>query len=277
MSILRQELKIAGRRLALWKLLALPFILSATCCGLLLAIPTPDRPDETAVVAEPTREPTREHTRAVTQTWTSTHTPTATSQPTEKPTRPPRATATPKPSPTRRPSPTITQRPSPTITPQPDAGVANETLNMRSGPGTGFEILMTLKRGDELTILGMTSDRAWLNVRTGTRVGWVAAAYCTVNKTLSNALVVATVPVATMPPLPTSPPQPTSAPSQPTPTPTPVPQSGVCDCSYNRYNCSDFSTQRAAQACFDYCWSIGRGDIHRLDGDNDGVACESLP
>ncbi|GAG83978.1 unnamed protein product, partial [marine sediment metagenome] len=45
----------------------------------------------------------------------------------------------------------------------------------------------------------------------------------------------------------------------------------------NLYNCSDFSTQAAAQACYDYCISQGAGDIHDLDRDNDGIACESLP
>ena len=51
----------------------------------------------------------------------------------------------------------------------------------------------------------------------------------------------------------------------------------VCSCSSNRYNCSDFSTHASAQACYDYCNSTGHGDIHRLDGDNDGSACEDLP
>lgn len=62
------------------------------------------------------------------------------------------------------------------------------------------------------------------------------------------------------------------------PTWTPVPPpTVVCDCSGNIYNCSDFSTQVQAQACYDYCVGQGRGDIHRLDRDNDGIACESLP
>lgn len=39
-------------------------------------------------------------------------------------------------------------------------------------------------------------------------------------------------------------------------------------------NCSDFSTQRAAQRFFE---SQGPGDPHGLDRDGDGVACESLP
>jgi beta-lactamase superfamily II metal-dependent hydrolase len=49
----------------------------------------------------------------------------------------------------------------------------------------------------------------------------------------------------------------------------------VCDCSSNRYNCPDFSTQAAAQACYNYCMSQGKGDIHKLDADKNGKACES--
>ena len=50
----------------------------------------------------------------------------------------------------------------------------------------------------------------------------------------------------------------------------------VCDCSSNIYNCPDFSTHAEAQECFEFCGGVSN-DIHRLDGDNDGVACESLP
>jgi micrococcal nuclease len=63
------------------------------------------------------------------------------------------------------------------------------------------------------------------------------------------------------------------------PTATPVPGGGTgpCSCSGNLYNCPDFNTQAEAQACYDYCMNLGYGDIHRLDSDNDGRACESLP
>lgn len=78
-------------------------------------------------------------------------------------------------------------------------------------------------------------------------------------------------------PTETSTPEPTATEtSQPTATATAIP-SGPCLCDSDRYNCSDFSTHAAAQACFDYCVSLGRGDIHKLDRDNNGVACESLP
>ena len=42
------------------------------------------------------------------------------------------------------------------------------------------------------------------------------------------------------------------------------------------YNCSDFSTQAEAQAFFKKVGGRGN-DVNRLDGDKDGVACESLP
>lgn len=42
------------------------------------------------------------------------------------------------------------------------------------------------------------------------------------------------------------------------------------------YNCDDFRTQGEAQEVYEYC-DFGEGnDPHRLDGDNDGVACEGL-
>jgi micrococcal nuclease len=51
----------------------------------------------------------------------------------------------------------------------------------------------------------------------------------------------------------------------------------VCGCSGNIYNCADFNTHAEAQACYEYCLAQGNGDVHRLDGDDDGSACESLP
>jgi hypothetical protein len=76
-----------------------------------------------------------------------------------------------------------------------------------------------------------------------------------------------------IPPTPTHLPQPTVAP----PTQTPSGEAAVCDCSGDIYDCSDFSTHTEAQVCYEYCKSLGRGDIHCLDRDDDGIACESLP
>jgi hypothetical protein len=44
-------------------------------------------------------------------------------------------------------------------------------------------------------------------------------------------------------------------------------------CTSNYYDCSHFSTQSEAQKVYDAC---GADDIHFLDGDDDGVACETL-
>lgn len=88
-------------------------------------------------------------------------------------------------------------------------------------------------------------------------------------------------------PAPTAPPQPTQPPApQPTvtvappPPPPPTATAGAvaaCDCSGNTLNCSAFGTHSSAQACFAYCWEQVGFDVHQLDGDADGLACESLP
>lgn len=62
------------------------------------------------------------------------------------------------------------------------------------------------------------------------------------------------------------------------PAPSPQPStSSNCSCSGNTKNCGDFSTHNAAQACYEYCLEQVGTDIHRLDRDDDGSACESLP
>jgi hypothetical protein len=44
----------------------------------------------------------------------------------------------------------------------------------------------------------------------------------------------------------------------------------------DEYNCADFSTQPEAQRFFTKAGGVGH-DTNRLDGDQDGVACENLP
>jgi endonuclease YncB( thermonuclease family) len=50
-----------------------------------------------------------------------------------------------------------------------------------------------------------------------------------------------------------------------------------CTCKPPDLDCGDFGTHRKAQACYQYCKSLGKGDYYRLDGDDDGSACETLP
>lgn len=47
-------------------------------------------------------------------------------------------------------------------------------------------------------------------------------------------------------------------------------------CSSNKYNCTHFTTQAEAQAVFDQCGGVDN-DVHKLDNNKDGEACESLP
>ena len=44
----------------------------------------------------------------------------------------------------------------------------------------------------------------------------------------------------------------------------------------NEYNCDDFKTQSEAQAFFIKAGGPNN-DVNRLDGNNDGIACQSLP
>jgi micrococcal nuclease len=64
---------------------------------------------------------------------------------------------------------------------------------------------------------------------------------------------------------------PTVAPSPATPPPTAAPSS-LPACTSGDCDCGDFATWEQAQAVLE----AFPGDPHRLDGDNDGVACESL-
>lgn len=44
----------------------------------------------------------------------------------------------------------------------------------------------------------------------------------------------------------------------------------------DEYNCDDFTTQGEAQTFFDNAGGVAN-DVNRLDGNKDGVACQSLP
>lgn len=71
----------------------------------------------------------------------------------------------------------------------------------------------------------------------------------------------------------TSTPTPVSNPSSTSSTTT---NGGNYSCSANIYNCPDFSTQTEAQNAFLACGGINN-DVHGLDQDKDGEACETLP
>jgi micrococcal nuclease len=50
-----------------------------------------------------------------------------------------------------------------------------------------------------------------------------------------------------------------------------------CSCGGPDLDCGDFGSHSSAQACYEHCTAAGYGDVFRLDRDNDGSACETLP
>ena len=62
----------------------------------------------------------------------------------------------------------------------------------------------------------------------------------------------------------------------PEPTATNTQQPGPCNCTGPDLDCGDFGSHNEAQTCFNYCFPK-YGDIFNLDGDGDGLVCESLP
>lgn len=64
-------------------------------------------------------------------------------------------------------------------------------------------------------------------------------------------------------------------PNKPNNVPTDAPIPDVpCDCYSFDLDCSDFGNRNQAQACYDHCLEETGQDVHSLDGNNDGVACE---
>lgn len=77
----------------------------------------------------------------------------------------------------------------------------------------------------------------------------------------------------TQPVVPEVIPQPKEEPKKIEPEPA---SSSSYTCSTNKYNCTDFKTHAEAQAVFDQCGGADN-DVHKLDNNKDGEACESLP
>jgi hypothetical protein len=105
---------------------------------------------------------------------------------------------------TPEPSPTETDvsppaSPVPTIKPayMVQALVANDTLNLRAGPGTLFSILQNYPKSTHVTTLEMTPDGWWIKVAAPGAEGWMAAEYLDLSA-LEAALPILTQPEANM-------------------------------------------------------------------------------
>jgi uncharacterized protein YraI len=100
--------------------------------------------------------------------------------------------------PTETPIPSITPTASDTIPPEPPSdtptltptastiGTVNftsPTANLRSGPGQQFGVIIGLKAGTRLIVLGTDTTKGWYNIRLedGSREGWLASNLVTVS------------------------------------------------------------------------------------------------
>jgi len=136
----------------------------------------------------------------------------------------------------------------------PKGATVKTAANLRSGPGTNYPKTGSAAVGQGLDIVGRNQASDWYQLAGG---AWIAAFL------VSNPP--AAVPIVTV--------------SQPTPAAAvpvrgkPAASASTCDCSGNTLNCDDL-TDWDAQACYLRCKEITGQDIHGLDRDSDGLACE---
>ncbi|MBN2469734.1 MAG: SH3 domain-containing protein [Anaerolineae bacterium] len=128
-------------------------------------------------------------------------------QPTEVPT--PLPTATPEVQPTEEPEEEPTEEPEerPTATPSGPQAETSAGVNVRSGPGTGYDVIGSLLAGTDLEVTGRNADNSWFRVPYYNAEGWVFGGLLNVSGDV-NTLPVINVP----PPPPTATPIPTAVP-----------------------------------------------------------------
>jgi uncharacterized protein YraI len=106
--------------------------------------------------------------------------------------------------------------------------LVNAGLNFRTGPGTNYPVITVLPAGTVAPIIGRLGDNTWWQLRVGSSIGWVSAAYTTVYGNCGGIPVVAPPPTPTLPNQPTATPPPTLTPV-PTITPPPTATPGLAD------------------------------------------------
>lgn len=200
-------------------------------------------------------------------------------------------------------SPTAVTAPLPTATHSPEAtataeitAVVLQDSPIYHGTSAQADTLGHVSAGQMVVVYGLSSDLNWVYISLDT-YGWLPASVVQLAGGISQTRL-PIIPVAnTAPPgLPATdiagtitavelspltavplayPPLP--PPFLPLPQTTPNSAQEECSCASNRYNCGHFATHDEAQACFNRCMILVGKDVYELDGDNDGLACESLP
>lgn len=123
-----------------------------------------------------------------------------------RPTNTPSPTPTLTPTSTRGPTPTPTRTSTPTFTPTPGPkGVATTGVNLREGPGTGYDRIGGVKENDAVEILYKSSNDEWYQVRLPSgAIAWVAAAYIATETDVNTIPTVSPTSTPTQPPATTT-------------------------------------------------------------------------
>jgi hypothetical protein len=119
-------------------------------------------------------------------------------------------------------------------------------VNLRSGPGTNYDVVGSLKKGESLKTIGRNSDSSWWQVSNGNAPAWVFAGVVTITGADDEiAIVEAPPPPATPFPTPTI---------VPTWTPIPVRVATIPSLSPNTSSCCKHCGPNS-KACGDSCIS----------------------
>ena len=179
-------------RLVLCVIMAFAAFLLTACT--IAVTPPPAGSREVVVVATPTPTLAEEQGQAITDTVSAETTLTPQTNEGEQSQPAPimaELTATPTPEPVDA-TPRVTAR--------------NSAVNLRSGPGTNYNQVGVLPRGESLEIVGRNADASWWQVATDDGLGWIAASVTTAANVDDSILVAQAPPPPT--PLPTTAPPP---------------------------------------------------------------------
>lgn len=172
--------------------------------------------------------------------------------------------------------PTVTVSPiSQTFTAIPDVMVRIKAskLNIRASARSDADILGQIPFDETVKAIGISSDGAWVLVNYQNVRGWISTSPDLVNISGSRSSLAVIVPTAN--------PYSVSKSGNSTPRATARPRATTavstasCECNRDYLNCPNFASQGDAQACFNYCMAQTGRDVHKLDGNNDGRACEN--
>ena len=123
-------------------------------------------------------------------------------------------TDTPSPIPTETPTAAPTPEP-PTPTPQPASAIARQTVNVRSGPGTNYNIVGRTTAGQRFPIIGKNPAGDWWQIDFNGSPNWIIGRLVDVEGPVDAIVVAANIPAAPVAPPPTARPQPRPQPTTP--------------------------------------------------------------